>query len=196
MTYFLIILAYLMGSIPSGLLIVKAFKGIDIREHGSGNIGATNVRRVCGYKYAVPSGVCDLLKAFIPTVITDMLFRFNIVEGNRAFVLCAVALAAILGHNYSIFLKFKGGKGVATTMAAFFYILPIPMIIALAFFIFLRYITKIISIRSMTLGIVLFISTCILGYSKEYIIATFIACALIFWRHKANIKRIIDGTEK
>lgn len=196
MEFLLIIFAYLMGSIPSGYIIVKKFKGFDIRTQGSGNIGATNVRRVCGTKMAVASGVSDLLKALIPTIVADLLFRFNVIEGNKPMILSLVALAAILGHNYTIFLNFKGGKGVATTMAAFGYILPIPMAISLVTFKLLKYATPIISIRSMTLGVVLFASTLILGYPKEYVLATFAAGALIFWRHRANIKRIIEGTEK
>lgn len=196
MPILLIIISYLLGSIPFGLVVVKCVKGIDIREHGSGNIGATNVRRVCGTKIAVISGVSDLLKAFIPTLIARLLFAFNVLTGNEPLIVSLVALAAILGHNYSIFLKFKGGKGVATTMAAFGCILPIPMAISVVIFILLRYVTKVISIRSMVLAITLFLSTLLLGYEKEYIIATLVAGLLIFWRHKANIKRIIEGTEK
>lgn len=192
----LIIISYILGSIPFGLVVVKAIKGIDIREHGSGNIGATNVRRVCGTKIAIISGVSDLLKAFIPALITRILFAYNVLTANEPLILSAVALAAIIGHNYSIFLKFKGGKGVATTMAAFGCILPIPMAISLVIFILLKYVTKIISVRSMILGVSLFLSTLILNYDKAYIIAALIASLLIFWRHKANIKRLIEGTEK
>ncbi len=196
MMTFLVICAYLIGSIPSGYLLIKYKYGEDIRASGSGNIGATNVSRCYGKKMGNLTQACDMAKAFIPVVVSDLLLKNSIIIADRSLLLTLVALATILGHNYSIFLKFKGGKGVATTAGAFSYILLIPMLIAGAFFIGLRFITKIVSIRSIVLGLVLFLSTLILGYNITYVYGTLTAFILIIIRHRDNIKRLIKGEEK
>ncbi|GAB6169480.1 glycerol-3-phosphate 1-O-acyltransferase PlsY [Clostridium carnis] len=192
----LILFGYIMGSIPSGYILVKKYRSIDIRKFGSGNIGATNVKRVAGKKLGFITTVCDMAKALIPLITTDILLHFEIITINRALALTLVGVFAILGHNYTVFLKFKGGKGVATTVAAFAYILPIPMIISASVFLGLKLFTKIVSVRSMILGTTLFLSTLLLGYNKIYVYGTLICCILIFWRHKANIKRLLKGEEK
>lgn len=196
MIFLLALFGYLMGSIPTGYILVKKNLHIDIREHGSGNIGATNVGRVAGKRLGTITTVLDMAKAIIPVIITDIFLRTDLIHLDRAPALTIVGVCAILGHNYTVFLKFKGGKGVATTIAAFAYILPIPMTFAVLTFLGLKKFTKIVSIRSMALGTVLFLSTLILGYNKIYVFGTLIACVLIFWRHKANIGRIIRGEEK
>ncbi|MGL5151920.1 MAG: glycerol-3-phosphate 1-O-acyltransferase PlsY [Clostridium sp.] len=196
MIIILAILGYLMGSIPTGYILVKKNLHIDIREHGSGNIGATNVGRVAGKRLGLITTILDMAKAMIPVIITDILLKLHVIDLDRSLALTMVGVCAILGHNYTIFLKFKGGKGVATTIAAFAYIIPIPLAISVAFFLGLKKFTKIVSIRSMVLGTVLFLSTLLLGYEKNYIIGSFIACILIFWRHKSNIGRILRGEEK
>lgn len=192
----LIIFSYLMGSIPSGYIIVKKKLNKDVRDYGSGNIGATNVGRVAGKKIGKITAILDMLKAIIPVVLTQILLANNILTSNKSLSLGLVALAAIIGHNYTIFLKFKGGKGVATSAAAFMFIVPKAFIITAIAFFGLKVFTKIVSIRSLTAAVVLFISTWLLGYDKYLVISTFITAALCFWRHRANIKRLIDGTEK
>lgn len=196
MIVLLALFGYLMGSIPTGYIIVKKNLHIDIREHGSGNIGATNVGRVAGKRLGTITTILDMAKAMIPVIISDIFLRTGLIDFDRATALTIVGVCAILGHNYTVFLKFKGGKGVATTIAAFAYILPIPLALSVFTFLGLKKFTKIVSIRSMALGTVLFLSTLLLGYDKVYIIGTLIACLLIFWRHKANIGRIIRGEEK
>lgn len=192
----LVVFSYLMGSIPSGYLIVKKVLNEDVRDYGSGNIGATNVRRVGGDKLSKITAICDMLKAVVPVLLARILIWTNILETNEALSLSLVALAVILGHNYTIFLKFKGGKGVATSAAAFMVAIPIPFLITAVVFFGLKLITKIVSIRSLAAGVTLFLSTLLLGYDKYYITSTFLACSLVFWRHKENIKRLIKGEEK
>lgn len=196
MIIFLVICAYLMGSIPSGYLIVKYKCGEDVRNSGSGNIGATNVSRCYGKKMGNLTKICDISKAFLPMVVSDLLIKNNIVSGDRPILLTLVAVATILGHNYSIFLKFKGGKGVATTVGSFVYILPIPMLLAAIIFFGLKLITKVVSLRAMTSCFILFISTWLLGYNIVFVYGTFIIFILMIIRHKDNIKRLIKGEEK
>lgn len=192
----LIILSYIMGSIPSGYIIVKKKLNKDVRDYGSGNIGATNVGRVAGKKVGKITAILDMLKAIFPVVLTQILLANNILTTNKSLSLGLVALAAILGHNYTIFLKFKGGKGVATSAAAFMFIVPKAFIVTAIVFFGLKLLTKIVSIRSLTAAVVLCLSTWLLGYDKYLVISTFITAVLCFWRHRANIKRLIDGTEK
>lgn len=192
----LIILSYLMGSIPSGYILVKKILNKDVRDYGSGNIGATNVSRVAGKKVGKITAILDMLKAIFPVVLTQILLANNILTTNKSLTLGLVALAAILGHNYTIFLKFKGGKGVATSAAAFMFIVPKAFIVTTIVFFGLKLFTKIVSIRSLTAAVVLCLSTWLLGYDKYLVISTFITAVLCFWRHRANIKRLIDGTEK
>lgn len=192
----LIIFSYLMGSIPTGYILVKKKLNKDVRDYGSGNIGATNVKRVAGEKLSKITAICDMLKAIIPVLLTRILIWSDILKTNESLSLSLVAIAAILGHNYTIFLKFKGGKGVATSAAAFMIVVPIPFIITAIVFFGLKLITKVVSIRSLIAGITLFLSTLLLGYDKYYIYATLFTCILVFWRHKSNIIRIMKGEEK
>ena len=181
----LIVFSYLMGSIPTGYILVKKKLNKDVRDYGSGNIGATNVKRIAGEKLSKITAICDMLKAIT-----------HILNTNESLSLSLVAIAAILGHNYTIFLKFKGGKGVATSAAAFMIVVPIPFIITAIIFFGLKLFTKIVSIRSLAAGVTLFLSTLLLGYDKYYVYATLFACLLVFWRHKPNIVRLIKGEEK
>lgn len=195
MLLLVVISSYLLGSIPFGYILVKRKLNKDIRHFGSGNIGATNVKRVAGGKLSKLTAVCDMLKALIPVVFADLLIKQGIIHTDRSLTLSLVALSAILGHNYTIFLNFKGGKGVATSAAAFMYILPIPFIITATVFFGLKIFTKVVSIRSLVAGITLFLSTLLLQYDRYLILATFFTCVLLFWRHRSNIKRIIKGEE-
>ena len=192
----LIIFSYLMGSIPSGYILVKKKLNKDVRDYGSGNIGATNVKRVAGEKLSKITALCDMLKAIIPVLLTRILIWNDILKTNESLSLSLVAIAAILGHNYTIFLKFKGGKGVATSAAAFMFIVPKAFIVTAIVFFGLKLFTKVVSIRSLSAGVTLFVTTLLFGYDKYLVSATLFACILVFWRHRANIKRLINGTEK
>ena len=192
----LIIFSYLMGSIPSGYILVKKKLNKDVRDYGSGNIGATNVKRVAGEELSKITALCDMLKAIIPVLLTRILIWSDILKTNESLSLSLVAIAAILGHNYTIFLKFKGGKGVATSAAAFMFIVPKAFIVTAIVFFGLKLFTKVVSIRSLSAGVTLFVTTLLFGYDKYLVSATLFACILVFWRHRANIKRLINGTEK
>ena len=117
----LVIFSYLMGSIPTGYIIVKKKFNKDIRKFGSGNIGATNVGRIAGKKLSKITAICDMLKAIIPVLVTYLFLYLGLLKSNKSIALALVAISAILGHNYTLFLKFKGGKGVATSAAAFMF---------------------------------------------------------------------------
>ena len=188
----LVIFSYLMGSIPTGYIIVKKKFNKDIRKFGSGNIGATNVGRIA----AKITAICDMLKAIIPVLVTYLFLYLGLLKSNKSIALALVAISAILGHNYTLFLKFKGGKGVATSAAAFMFIVPKAFIVTAIVFFGLKLFTKVVSIRSLIAGVTLFFTTLLFGYDKYLVYATLFACLLVFWRHRANIKRLIDGTEK
>ena len=148
MTIFLmILLSYLIGSIPTGYLIVKWKFGKDVRNFGSGNIGSTNVGRVAGKKYQIITTILDILKGFVPVVIADIACRNNLISINKELFLILIAFTTIIGHNFTIFLKFKGGKGVSTTIGSFVYLVPIPMLIVAILFFSMKLKTKVVSIR-------------------------------------------------
>lgn len=191
-----IITAYLIGSIPFGYLIVKKYKGIDIRKIGSGNIGATNVKRVAGRKFSLIVQTLDMLKGFLPVVTLSLTYQYINYNFSKNLLLSIVCLATILGHNYTLFLGFKGGKGVATTVGAIIYILPIPTFCGILSYGLLKLLTKVVSIKSLALSFVIFITTLVLNYSIELTMLSFLAFILIMIRHKDNIKRLLNGTER
>ena len=201
--------AYFFGSIPFGVLIATT-KGINIREHGSKNIGATNVGRVLGKKLGVVCFLLDMLKGAIPVLVMGALSGFlgqsiDQIESVDMLLWICVTLAALLGHMYSIFLKFAGGKGVATTfggMVAMWPLLTFPVLLAFfAWFITVKA-GKMVSLASLVAAAILFGDTVVIVMMSStlehawplLIITGFIAC-MIFWRHRTNIGRIIRGEE-
>ena len=192
----LIIFSYLCGSIPSGYILIKKKLNKDVRDFGSGNIGATNVKRVGGSKLGNITIILDMVKAIVPILIAFLFINIGWLETNKSISLSLIAIAAILGHNYTVFLKFKGGKGVATSAAAFMFVVPKAFIVTAIVFFGLKLVTKIVSVRSMVAGTTLALSTWLLGYNKYYVSAALFACLLLFWRHRSNIVRLIKGEEK
>ena len=192
----LIIFSYLSGSIPSGYILIKKKLNKDVRDFGSGNIGATNVKRVGGSKLGNITIILDMLKAIVPILVTYLFINLDLLKTNESISLSLVAIAAIIGHNYTIFLKFKGGKGVATSAAAFMFVVPKAFIVTAIVFFGLKLLTKIVSVRSMVSAVTLAVSTWLFGYNKYYVSAAVFACLLLFWRHRSNIKRLINGEEK
>ncbi len=178
---------YLVGGIPFGYLFVKIFKGIDVRTVGSGNIGATNVYRAGGIWIALLTGIFDVLKGFLPTYFALRLFGINFAA--------VTGVVAILGHSFTIYMKFKGGKGVATTVGAFLALSPIGVGIGVLTWIVILLITRIVSASSLVAvmvgGIYIFFST------TSYVLKVIIVFAVfvIFIRHKSNIKRLLRGEE-
>lgn len=189
------IAAYILGSIPTSFLMGKIIKGIDIRKYGSGNVGATNALRVLGTKIGIITLVIDIAKGFFAIQLGKILV-FD--PSNLALIL--IGLFAIFGHIFTIFLKFKGGKGVATASGVFIALTPVPVVIALIVFVLTVWICKYVSLGSMLAAVTLFVIELIINIrnsfeEKELLIFIFFITVFIIVRHKANIKRIIDGNE-
>lgn len=188
------IFSFFCGSIPSGYIIVKKFYGIDIRTKGSGNIGSTNVRRVVGNKAAIATQAMDVIKGFVPVAVAMVLGKiFNLLDFYNTY-LSVTAIAAILGHDFSPFLKFNGGKGINTTLGAFVLIAPIPTLASVVIHIGLKFCISIVAIRSIILGIVIPVICIIMQYPTPVVVSAIAAGVLIVFRHKGNIREIINGT--
>src|SRR5690625_5102431 len=185
-----IILAYLLGSIPSALIIGKLTQKIDIREHGSGNMGATNAFRVLGTKAGIFVTLADILKGTMATLIPLFASYFYDIEVSRLIV----GVFAVLGHTYPIFAKFKGGKAVATSGGIILGINPLLFIAMVVTFILSLYLSKYVSLSSMITGVV---STIISLFLNDWLLFAMILSLTIFvfYRHKENIKRIKNKTE-
>ena len=188
MTFLLLIFAYLMGSIPTGVILAKAFSDVDPRTQGSRNIGATNVFRTAGKKLGVITLLGDILKGLIPVAIA----RGSL---DSYFWIGAVALVAFLGHLYPIFLKFKGGKGIATGLGVFLALSPLPAILSFVVFAAVVYKWRFISLGSLTATAAFPIFLALLNPHRVYIPFAVIIGVLIFYRHRENIERLLSGKE-
>ena len=186
-------LSYLIGSIPFGFLLTKFFLKKDIRNIGSGNIGATNVLRSSGNKsIAVLTLIADIIKGSVVVLLGSQIhdpYHFFFTPE----LLCG--LAAILGHIFSPFVKFQGGKGVATSLGVFFALAPYLSFLSLGIFIIVTVTTRIVSISSLTAVIAFPISGYCFNYSLNLILLSIIIAFLIFFRHKENIVRLLNGVE-
>lgn len=182
----LLIFSYLIGSIPNAFWIGKVFKNIDIRQQGSGNVGATNAARVLGYKYGFMTLVLDVLKGAIPTYIG---YKMGANLGIYA------AICAIIGHSYSIFLKFKGGKAVATTVGIFLIISPYSILALLVVFFAIVFLTGYVSIASMVSALCLSVTVYLFKGTTPEIIFSIIIGLFVIYKHKSNIKNLINKKE-
>lgn len=184
----LVLFAYLIGSIPFGLLISKAIGRVDIRRHGSGNIGTANVLRIMGKRAAALTLVGDLLKGLIPVLASRLL-------GGTELLVSGVGMAAVVGHNWSIYLRFTGGKGVATSFGALLAMTPLPALWGLLVWIAVLRVSRYTSLSALAASVcvppVIFLST----GSGPYFYFSVLAALLIFIRHQDNIRRIWAGTE-
>lgn len=179
--------SYLIGSIPTGFIIGK-LAGIDVRTAGSGNIGATNVARVMGKGRGLLTLLADVAKGFVPVFAAQqMVFSDTAVA--------VIAGAAFLGHLYPIFLKFRGGKGVATAFGALLAVAPQVTLILIAVFIFAALPSRIISLGSLGAALAAPILFWFFSYSAPFVALTVFLAAMIVIRHHANIKRLLDGAE-
>ena len=186
---FLIVGGYLAGSVPTGVILAKLFTTKDIRQEGSGNIGATNVYRVLGARLGVLTLVGDVLKGVIPVLLARILLEVDL-------WIAAVALATFLGHLYPLFLKFSGGKGVATALGIFVVIAPLVVAGAAGVFIVVAMIWRYVSLASLAASALMPLFLVIAGYSAVYIGLGLIVGCLIFYRHRDNITRLKAGVEK
>lgn len=196
-TILLILTAYVLGSIPNALWVGKVFKGIDVREHGSKNTGSTNAARVLGAKLGILTLVLDIVKGSIP-VILALIMRADLIENvanisNIDAIL--IGVSAIIGHSFSIFMKFKGGKAVATTVGVFIVLVPKALLLAAVVFFAVFLLTRYVSLSSMIGAVSLPIFIYLLYGNIPYIIFGGIIAILIIIRHKSNIERLINGTE-
>ncbi|MDA3813571.1 MAG: glycerol-3-phosphate 1-O-acyltransferase PlsY [Candidatus Cloacimonetes bacterium] len=187
--------AYILGSIPISYIMGKLIKGIDIRDFGSGNVGATNALRILGTKVGVFTLIMDIGKGFLAVNIARL-----IIHQPSDLILIITGLFAILGHIFTIFLKFKGGKGVATSAGVFIALVPIPMAIALFVFIITVWLSKFVSLGSILAALTLFISELVINIRNsfaelEILIFIIIVVLFIIIRHKSNIQRLIKGNE-
>ena len=200
-----LIFSYILGSISFAWIIAKVFKNIDIRKYGSKNPGATNVYRTISKPLGVLTLILDVLKGFIPVYLVPYFWNLNIGKGIVVSVIyytIIVALLVILGHVFSIFLNFKGGKGVAVGLGVFLAINPIATLCSLAVFIVIVVLTKYVSLSSIVASIVLPIGiyffskyNIIQSNSYEFLIFSIIVVLLVIIRHISNIKRLLNGTE-
>ena len=186
--------SYLIGSIPSGL-VVGRLKGIDVREYGSGNIGTTNVLRTLGARYGAIVLIADVFKG----VIAVLLARY-IIETPTGEI--AAGFAVVAGHDWSLFLKFKGGRGVATSLGALFPMAmpgPLTGVIGLAVFIFITALTRYVSLGSLvgsvSAVVVMAVYTGLDRVPWQYLVYIVVAVALIIYQHRDNITRLLSGTE-
>lgn len=188
------IFAYLLGSIPWGLVLTRLFTSVDIRRQGSGNIGATNVSRVAGSTLGILTFAGDILKGAIPVFIATGLSSVS--DRGLDPWLSAVALAAFLGHLYPVFTGFRaGGKGVATAAGCFIVLSPFACLIALGLFVLLVGVTRYVSVGSMGAAITLPLAVWFWTHSISLTGSAAIIGVLIIWRHSQNIKRLIHGEE-
>jgi len=200
------IFAFLLGSIPFGLLIAKS-RGINIREHGSGNIGATNVLRIVGKKYGITCFFLDFLKGLIPALLAYSLYKFNgasevmTIDVIRQYAMdlgdnqfkaqslqVITGLCAILGHNYSPWVNFKGGKGIATSAGVLAALMPIGTLILILIFIITFKLSRYVSVASM-------VAAGSLPFIVLYGSYAILIGLLAIWKHRSNIKNLMAGKE-
>ncbi len=185
-----LVIAYLLGGIPFGFLLVKLTRGTDVRESGSGNIGATNVLRTTGRAAGLATLALDITKGFVAVWLTAKL------TGDAPEWTSLAALAVMAGHAFPIFLKFQGGKAVATFIGAFAYLTPLPLAAVLLLFVVAVAVTRYISAASILAAATFpFGVWIILHPPVQVTIAAFIAGAFIVYRHKSNWSRLRAGTE-
>ena len=187
------VFAYLLGSIPCGLILTKRFASIDIRQKGSGNIGATNVRRVAGTTLGAFTLACDLLKGALPVCLAVYIMAGTLMG---EIYLSVVALSSFLGHLYPVYTKFKGGgKGVATAAGCFIIISPIACIVAMLTFILFIFLSNRVSAGSLSGAAVLPVAVWVASHSIPLTVCALITTIFIFFRHTTNIRRLLSGTE-
>jgi len=198
----IIIVAYLLGSIPFGYILVKTFRGEDIRLSGSGNIGATNVARSGAKGLGLATLLLDALKGTCAVWIAHALGNssYNICGGSPCIpvtrLMASAALAAVLGHMFPVWLKFRGGKGVATAVGCFFMLFPIAMLISLGFFLLIVALTRYISLGSMLAAIAFpILAYFVEGAHLPSVMLVSAIALLIIIKHHQNIRRLLAGNE-
>ncbi len=189
------LIAYFIGSIPTGFLLTRIFVGRDIRSTGSKNVGATNVYRVAGKLPGLLTLVIDIFKGIIVVTVVANFFYAYLPDVDCTFYKTLLGLIAILGHIYSVFMKFKGGKGVATTIGVTAVIAPLVLLVSLLVWLIVFIPTKYVSLGSLAFGVTLPITA--LAFDQSFYIVMFcvILCVINTYKHKDNIKRLLKSEE-
>ncbi len=186
------LLGYLLGSVPFGLLIAKS-RGIDIRQHGSGNIGATNVLRVVGKPWGISVFLLDALKGVAAVLLARWLGQES---ANPVAMELLGGFACILGHNFPIWLAFKGGKGIATTAGVLATLLPVAVGVALLVWIVVFYLSRYVSLASIVAAVTVPLAVFAQEQQVTLLFGFSVVIALLaIWRHRSNIRRLVEGTE-
>jgi acyl phosphate:glycerol-3-phosphate acyltransferase len=190
-TYALLLLSYLLGSIPTSYVIGKTLRGIDLREHGSGNLGATNAFRVLGARWAVPVVFLDVAKGFIPV------FLFPGMAGAGLGWTLAFGAAAILGHMFSVWVGFKGGKGIATSAGVFLGLAPWAVLGGLVIWCALTFPTGYVSVGSIVTALALPALVALTPHAggRSLVWFAFGLALVVVWAHRGNIRRLARGEE-
>ena len=189
--------SYAIGATPFGYFAGK-MRGVDIRQHGSGNIGATNVFRVLGKRVGIPVFILDMLKGWVPVMLT----RWMLVERDipSDWPAIAAAVGAVLGHNFTFWLQFKGGKGIATSAGVLVALLPIPLAAAVVFWLILFFATRYVAVASIGASLMVAVSPAALHLWRGEPGLPLVGFGLLLgllavWRHRSNIHRLLNGTE-
>jgi len=183
--------SYLLGAIPTSYLAGRLFRGIDLREHGSRNLGATNLYRVLGWRFAIPVGLFDAAKGLVPVLV----FAPRVSSSELFALVCG--LVAVVGHVFSVFVGFKGGKGVATAAGVMLGLTPAALGIALVVWIVLVYLTGYVSVGSIAAAAIFPLAVYLIDPpdQAEILWLDLAVAAAIIWLHRANIGRLLNGTE-
>jgi acyl phosphate:glycerol-3-phosphate acyltransferase len=187
--WLLLLAAYLIGATPTSYLVARWTRGIDLRQHGSGNLGATNAFRVLGWKAALPIFVIDIAKGWFPTVV------FPPADGRPAAWALAYGAAAIVGHVFSVFVAFRGGKGVATGAGVFLALAPAAVLIGLLVWLTLVLTTGYVSLASVTAAALLPLLLLLFRGVDAVLWLSIALAGFVIWAHRANVRRLLRGEE-
>ena len=182
--------SYLLGAVPASYLVARWFGGIDLREHGSRNLGATNLYRTLGWRFAVPAGAFDIAKGAIPVAV------FAPRAGDAAWVPILLGLGAVVGHVFSVFVRFRGGKGVATAAGAVLALAPVPLALSAAVWLGVVWLTGYVSLGSLIGAVTFPVAVALLEPQDHYTLAAGVGLAgLIVFTHRSTIRRLLAGQE-
>lgn len=186
----MVLLAYLIGATPTSYLAGRLGRGIDLREHGSKNLGATNVYRVLGWAYAIPVALIDIAKGVIPVKVLAPW------SNGPAWFTVALGIAAVLGHMFSPYVRFRGGKGVATAAGVFFALAPFAVAISIPIWLVTLWVSGYVSVASLVVAVLFPLWVRLTEPSQPYTFWAAVALALLIgYSHRANIRRLREGTE-
>ena len=195
--FLIILLAYLIGSIPTSVWVSKYFFGVDIRDYGSGNAGATNTYRVLGIRWGTFVMVVDVLKGLIATSLFLLIPYYMHDEWDRTNLMIGLGLAAVVGHIFPIFADFKGGKGVATLLGMVIAIQPLVAVCCVGVFLLVLYLTRFVSLSSILASISFAVFILFIFNERETLYRVFAVAvaSMVILTHQKNLNRILKGTE-